>query len=175
MLTCDEAKVIAQLELREGQAIAYAFVRELYSGWYFPFGCPVGAASVGGLLGVIVNKLTGKVFELGSGASIERDLVFYDRGYQFCSYDLVILEVRNREATLDALEQLRFSKVEPKYEHGTVWRIPRRLSRKDLAQQIDKLPCVFGPVSLYMVEEILESARTSNIFRFEALEYSPAH
>ncbi len=169
MLDYEAAKAIAKRGLQEGLAIEDTLARELRTGWYFNF-IGTGEPLVGGN-GVIVNKVTGKVFTLSSGSVVERDLDFYDRGYQFHSYDFVILEVTDREATLDALEQLMFMAVEPKYDRGTVWRVPRYLSRKELAQRIEKLPCVFGAVGLYSREEVLESARTTGIFRFEALEY----
>jgi hypothetical protein len=124
--------------------------------------------------GVIVNKATGKVFTLGSRFPLERDLAMYDLGYQFHSYDLVVLQVHNMESTLDVLFKLRVPTVEPKYEHGTVWRIPRELSRRELASRLSTLPCVFGNIGLYFSLELLEQARSAGYFRFEALEYTDA-
>ena len=81
-----------------------------------------------------MNKETGKLYQLGSAFPIERDLDLYDRGYQFERYDLVVLAVQDPVTTLDALVGLGLSVVEPTYENGTVWRVPRRLTRAELGK-----------------------------------------
>jgi hypothetical protein len=146
-------------------------VRELRHGWFFPYRAV--SAPVAGSNGLIVNKQTGKIYQLGSAFPVERDLELYDRGYQFERYDLVVLAVLDPVTTLDTLVALGVSVVEPTYEHGTVWRVPRRLSRAELSERLKKLPCVFGEMRLYASLEILESARARGTFRFEALEYRP--
>jgi hypothetical protein len=152
------------LAIHEGAA------RELEYGWYFPY--RETAEPVVGSHGIIVNKSTGKVLRLGSRFPRERDLTMYDRGYQFDSYDLVVLEVHNMESTLDVLLRLGLSKTEPEYKHGTVWRIPSALSRLELASRLSILPCVFGNTSLYFTLEVLEQARSAGHFRFEVVEYT---
>ena len=117
------------------------------------------------------TKKTGKLFTLGSAFPAQRDLDLYDRGFQFDCYDLVILDVANAQATLDALLKLNLTRVDPTYEHGTVWRIPRQLTRAELAERISHLPCVFGEVALYARAEVLDRARVTNHFRFELLEF----
>ena len=146
-------------------------VRELAQGWFFPYRAVSGP--VAGSNGLVVNKETGKIYRLGSAFPVERDLVLYDRGYQFERYDLVVLAVEDPVLTLDALVGLGLSVVEPTYENGTVWRVPRRLARAEASERLKRLPCVFGDVHLYPSLEILESARAMNTFRFEALEYRP--
>ena len=149
-----------------------ARIRELQSGWYF--GCRSLGEPLYGSNGLIVNKATGKVLHLGSAFPLERDLDLYDRGYHFERYDLVVLEVANLDATLAALLELGLTVVEPAYEHGTVWRIPRGLTRDELVQRLSVLPCVFGDAQLYFRLEALEQARTVGAFRFEALEFTPS-
>jgi hypothetical protein len=146
-------------------------VRELEHGWFFPYRAVSGL--VAGSKGLVVNKQTGRIYQLGSAFPVERDLELYDRGYQFERYDLVILGVLDPVMTIDALVGLCVSVVEPTYEHGAVWRVPRRLSRAELSERLTKLPCVFGDVRLYSSFEILESARAMDAFRFEVLEYRP--
>jgi hypothetical protein len=164
------ARRIAQVAIDSRVAIDDARVRELQTGWYF--GCrSLGDPLAGGSNGLIVNKATGKVLHLGSAFPVERDLELYDRGYQFDRYDLVVVNVANLDATLTSLLELGLTIVEPTYEHGTVWRVPRTLTRDELAQRLRSLPCVFGDAPLYFRLETLERARASGSFRFEALEF----
>jgi hypothetical protein len=148
---------------KEGVELDDEGVRELREGWFFPYRCSEPCA---GSNGVIVNKTTGKLLELGSAFPIERDLDFYDKGYHCdCGY-LVVTNVADAERTLDALQKLQVSTVELKYDHGEVWRIPRRLSRAELAASLEKLPHVFENVSFYFRYETLEEARESGAFEF---------
>lgn len=172
MFDMDEARRIAQGTNDARLAIDDALTRELQSGWYFGFrslGEPICGST-----GLIVNKASGKVLHLGSAFALERDLDLYERGYRFERYDLVVLEVANLDATLATLLELGLSVVEPTYEHGSVWRVPRRLTRDDLAQRLAILPCVFGDLKLYFYLEALERARALCHFRFEALEFTPS-
>jgi hypothetical protein len=168
MLDQSGARELAQRVVPEGLAIDDSSTRELKQGWFFPYRS-VGEPCAGSN-GVIVNKANGKVFRLGSAFPVERDLEFYDRGYQFERYDLVVLEVRDLHAAVEALLRLNLSVVEPTYEHGTVWRVPRPLSSRELRDLLSKLPCVFGDTTLYFRLEALEAAREAGILRFEALE-----
>ena len=138
---------------------------ELRQGWFFPW----RTARVG-CKGVIVNKKTGRILHLGSAFSVERDLAMYDRGYQFDTYDLVIVAVHDLEATCRALTKLRPTVVEPTYEHGQVWRIPKPIAARDLRSRLEKLPCIFPAMGLYFHLEVLEESRREGWFEFEALE-----
>jgi len=122
-----------------------------------------------GSQGVIVNKATGATFHLGSAFPVDRDIELYDRGYQFEQYDLVIVTIVNMERALDVLTELEISVAEPEYEHGTVWRVPRPLTRQELCARLSKLPHVFGHVSLYFRAEALERARQTQILAFEVV------
>jgi hypothetical protein len=101
--------------------------------------------------GVIVNKQTGKLLHLGSAFPVERDLELYDRGYQFESYDLIILEIRDRKQTLHALGKLHLDVVEPTTEQGVVRQVPRTMTNAELSAKLDQLPCVLSAVGLYDV------------------------
>lgn len=139
--------------------------RELREGWFFPW----RTARVG-CSGVIVNKRTGRLLHLGSAFPVERDLAMYDRGYQFDTYDLVIVAVHDREATCRAIAKLHPTVVEPTYEHGQVWRVPKPIPERDLRSRLEKLPCVFPAMTLYHHLEVLEEVRRERWFEFEALE-----
>jgi hypothetical protein len=161
---------IAERVVPEGLAIDEGRVRELRTGWLFPYRSATGGAVVGSN-GVIVNKLTGKAVRLGSAFPMDRDAAMYERGYCFERYDLVVTGVRDMERTIDALQNVGISVVEPEYEHGTVWRIPRRLTGAELRARLARLPCVFGDLSLYFKCEVMEEAREAGAFSFELLEY----
>jgi len=142
--------------------------RELQEGWFFPwesarFGCN----------GVIVNKRTGRILHLGSAFPVERDLAMYDRGYQFERYDLVVLAIHDVERTRRAIGNLPLRIVEPEYEHGQVWRIPKTMTDLERWKRLEKLPCIFPALTLYFDLELLEEVRREKWFEFEALEYRP--
>ena len=82
------------------------------------------------------------------------------------------MKVHDTEAAVDVLLQLGPTAVEPSYEHGTVWRIPRNLTRGEVRERIARLPCVFGDINLYPKLELLEAVRSDGTFSFHALEYT---
>lgn len=172
MFDREGARRIAEGTLTSEFVLDEERVRETREGWYFPYRPVVDLREVPiGATGVIVNKHTGKVRILGSGSEVLHSLDLYDRGYQFDRYDLVILEISNARETLDVLFQLWLTLVEPFYEHGTVWRIPRELTRAEIKERISRLPCVFANQSLNFLEDVLERARAAGHFRFETLEF----
>jgi hypothetical protein len=147
-------------------------IRELQQGWFFPIR-PPEEPQLGGDCGLIVNKQTGEVYQVtGSVFGVERDLEMYDKGYQFDAYDLVVLEVQTLNETLDVLVDLRISVTKPEYAHGTVWRVPRLLTRAELRRALSRLPCVFESAHMHFHLERLEEARQKGYFRFEALKHS---
>jgi hypothetical protein len=155
----------------EGTHLDATGALETRTGWFVP--SQHRPEYVGGTKGLIVNKQTGSVLWLGSAYSVERDVALYDKGYQFEFYDLVVTRVRDTKRTLDTLLALRLSRAEPKYQSGVVWRIPRDLTRDELAVSLRALPHVFPRVRLYFVAEVLERAREQRDFAFELLEYLP--
>jgi hypothetical protein len=123
MVSREKASEIAEASMPG--TLDFERIHELQQGWYFPIR-PPQEPMFGGDCGLIVNKQTGEVFRVpGSIFGVERDLDLYDKGYQFDAYDLVVLEVKNWNDTLDVLVDLRISVTEPEYESGTVWRVAR--------------------------------------------------
>jgi hypothetical protein len=159
-----DARSIAQATLAPGD-VALGEAKELQEGWFFPW-----ITSHLGCNGVIVNKQSGRVLKLGSAFPVERDLVLYDRGFQFEQYDLVILAIHDLEATRRAVGRLPLQVVEPSYDHGQVWRIPRAMTDPERWRSLQKLPCVFPALRLYFHLEVLDEARREGWFEFEALE-----
>jgi hypothetical protein len=141
---------------------------ETREGWYFPYS--PAPPDLMGSTGVIVHKRTGRVFVLGSAFSVERDIRAFDEGFQFEIYDLVILEIMDRERTVDTLVTVGPTVITPEYEYGTVWRIPHRLSKQEIELRLAKLPVVFPQIGLYFCIEALQVARDNQYFQFEALE-----
>jgi len=146
------------LEAREAQ--------ELPSGWYFPY----RSAPVRRYAGVIINKRTGKAFRLGSYFPLQTGLSLYERGYQFETYDLVIVEVADLERTILALQTLWIGVDELEYESGIVWHTLRLFTPDELRSRLSKLPTVFGDLGFSSTAESLEQARESGVFIFEVHE-----
>lgn len=169
MINRDAAREIVarHVAASAGMAVDDARVRELPQGWLVPYRA-TGEPRAGSR-GAIVNKVTGAVFDLGSAFPLERDVELYDRGYQHDHYDLVITNVRDRMRSLDVLVQLGISAAPPEYSAGTVWRVPRPLTRTQLDSSLKALPCVFGHVALYTTAEVLEQARQGKVFEFQLL------
>jgi hypothetical protein len=164
MIECHAARALAQKAVK--RAIDPERFTETREGWYFPYSPD---ANLIGSKGVIVHKRTGRAFVLGSAFTVERDIRAFDEGFQFKIYDLVILEIMDRQRTVDTLAAVGPPVVTPEYEYGTVWRIPRGLSKKEIELRLAKLPVVFPEVPLYFCVEALQEARDNRWFRFEAI------
>jgi hypothetical protein len=168
-ITKEEATSIAAGHVRhDGMTVEAGSAMELRNGWFFPLRSSTTSPVVGSR-GVIVNKSSGAVFALGSAFPVERDLAFYDRGFETTHYDLVILEIHDLDATLDTLIAIGPTIVEPKYGSDTVWRIPRPLSRAELSTRLQSLPCVFGDLHLYFKLEVLVAAEDDMRFTYKAI------
>jgi len=168
MIKREKARAIAQQAAGDRQEIDAALCTETVDGWYFPY-APRSEVLVGSN-GVIVSKHTGRALVLGSAFSVERDIKAFDEGFQFGLYDLVILDIRDRPATIETLLEIGPTITIPEYEHGTVWKIPRRLTKAEIAEHLDSLPAVFSNITLYFRIEALQKARAQQYFRFEARE-----
>jgi hypothetical protein len=175
MIDCDAARALAQKTVHDRQVNAKPDGKfhvdpvrftETREGWYFPY----SPSDLLGSSGVIVHKRTGRAFVLGSAFPVERDIRAFDEGFQFEIYDLVILEIMDRERTVDTLAVVGPTVTTPEYEYGTVWRIPHRLNKQEIELRLAKLPVVFPEVCLYFRIEALQEARDNGYFRFEALE-----
>ncbi len=163
------ARELAARAVPAGLAIDDGHARELREGWFFPYRASDPHSHPLGANGVIVNKKTGATFGLGSPFPTERALALYDRGYQCYRYDLVVTRIVDLERTLDTLQELDISMVEPPYEYGTVWQIPRLLVRTELRSALATLPRVFGSLPLYFRADVLEKAKREGCFQYELL------
>jgi hypothetical protein len=168
MFDQEAARSLAQKAVSHGQVVDRTRSTETREGWFFPYEPEIRLI---GSNRVIVHKHTGRTFVLGSAFPVERDLRAFDEGFQFEVYDLVVLEVRDRHKTVDVLASVGPTVVVPEYQEGTVWRIPRRLSKYEIDGRLGRLPVVFPEVRLYFCVEALQEVRERRHFRFEALEF----
>jgi len=141
---------------------------ETEHGWYFPNGEEIVGSS-----GVIVNKADGRVFVLGSVFSVERDIKYYHRGFQSDHYDLVVLDVFDLPAAVALIKAIRPVVVEPTYQSGTVWRMPRFLSETEISDRLAALPALFADIPLYFHYERLDQAEEGRAFAYRAIGRRP--
>ena len=180
MLARKQALDIARSEAPAGFTASGA--RELKNGWFFSWrrnGLLGQLGIIGSLLdrnpivgshGVIVNKQSGKIWSLGSGFPLQRDLDAYEAGFECEVYDLKLLSISNHERTADFLSNLRISTVVPERAHGEVWRIPRNLTRAELTQVTSRLPVSFYNLQVYFCIEAIQEAQQANYCVFELIE-----
>jgi hypothetical protein len=136
---------------------------ELERGWYVAWGDESGGSPdkfIPGSHGLVVNKETGRIFVLGSAFPLERDLRMYDRGMDADRHDVVILWIANLDKTVAFLQRLEPIVVEMSYDHGTVWRIPRRRTEDELRGRLANLPAIFPDLGPYFCFEAVEEARS---------------
>jgi hypothetical protein len=169
MLSRSDALEVAQKSAQDGVFVREEDAQELSNGWYFPWHLPNGETLVGSH-GVIVNKESGRCFSLGSAFTVDRDLRAYEAGYESLNYDIKLTKVHDRRLTLDFLEELGITVVEPELAHGTVWRIPRRLSREELGKLLEDLPRTFPNVMVYFRIEAIERVRADGCCEFDLIE-----
>src|SRR5579871_4200327 len=120
MIDAAEAARIAEAQASGGLTVAVHLAREIQQGWYFPWqndGPPMAGSK-----GIIVEKLSGRVFTLGSAYSLERDLAAFDAGYRFEPANLVVNAVRDKQLAIDRLLRVRIQEATPEYEQGVTWR-----------------------------------------------------
>jgi len=83
------ARELAKVAL-ESDEVVLGDARELREGWFFP--CIAKKNRL--LVGVVINKTTGRDLLTMSIYPLERTLELYHLGYQFLEYDVVIADGR---------------------------------------------------------------------------------
>ena len=145
---------------------------ELREGWYFPFRAFRGEP-VAGSNGLIVNKADGAVFVLGSAFPVERDLMFYDLGYQADVVDLVVTRVSDVERAARTLHRIGPNEIRLSFEADTVWRIPTRVTKESIAEGLRDLPLILADLHIYAHFELLRSAADAGEFEFRMFPRKP--
>ena len=131
--------------------------RELALGWFFAY---KPRDEFGARAGVVVNKATGKCREMPF-KSLDRHLTLYDKGYCSKAFDLVVLAVHDQDVAINGLPHIGMTVVEPTYEHGVVWRVPRPMARAELHTRLARLPAVFERLSCSSHAEAVEALRST--------------
>jgi hypothetical protein len=165
MIDEPEAREIA-LGAFESKGVVLGGCRELNDGWFFP--CVTKRTEM--YCGVIVNKATGRLLRVMAGSPMANDPTLYDRGYQFNSYDLVVLAVENLEETVRVLHGLHAVTVDTYYKNDRVYRVGRGLTEVEVRERLSRLPCLFSGGFDCRLEE-LEQAREAGWFSFKVFEY----
>lgn len=155
------------LDALNAEGTSTSDVRELSNGWLVT----AYPANSDRPERAIVNKTTGKVLRLDSSFPVERDVKFYEQGYVYDEYDLVILRASEETRTVEVLFEIGIARIEVTYAEGRVWRTARHLSKRSLRRRIQNLPEVFERVRLYQHLERLEEGRARRWFEFKALAY----
>jgi hypothetical protein len=149
-----------------GQVADTSNVRELTNGWFVAW----EPSELVGSSGLIVNKDDGACLVLGSAFSIDRDCEFYEKGYRWEVYDLVITAVHDLPGACRILRAVGPTEIDYSYESGTVWRVPRQLSLDELGRRLAATPVVFPNIKLYLKLEVLETAVIGGSFDFVVLK-----
>jgi len=134
--------------------------KETRLGWYFP-----PKRGLMGAGGIVVNKETGRVLALGTAFGVERDLRFYDKGYQAKRYDLVVVAVHNIDVAIEHLLAIELD-LGDRGRDARGWPVSQRLEEAVLRDRLADLPCVFENQHLYFRLEILEQAEQDRSFDF---------
>ena len=103
----------------EAREVVLGGARELNDGWFFP--CVTKGPQL--CTGVIVNKNTGRPLRVRTQSPMDNDLTLYDRGYQFNSYDLVVMSVGNPDQTVRVLHSLHVVTMDTYYKNDRVYRV----------------------------------------------------
>lgn len=150
----------------ESDGVVLGGARELSEGWFFP--CVTKGIQT--VVGVIVNKATSRPLLVRTYSPLASDPTLYDRGYQFSSYDLVVLTVENLDESVRVLHALHEVTVDTYYKNDRVYRVGRGLTEAEVRERLSRLPCVFSGRFDFRIDE-LERAREAGWFSFKVFEY----
>lgn len=119
--------------------------------------------------GFLVEKENGNVVEFGSAYSVEKNFQTYEQDFSGKNFDLIITKVFDLRETVRLLNRLQMTCVEPEFEHGTSWKIPKIYNQKQIKEAISKLPCVFKKQNFYFRFDEFQNIDKSKCFEYELL------
>jgi Immunity protein 35 len=147
-MTPSEALLLAEKHVDREMIVLADTIRETEFGFYFNvtserylksldiMDLPVGSC------GVMVDRKTGEVHDLGSAFGVDYWLEAYDRGLHL-PMDVIVTYVGDRQRAASALRRLQMTYVIPEVAYGETWTIPRHFTQKDFVQSFDSLPVRF--------------------------------
>ncbi|HSI35436.1 MAG TPA: YrhB domain-containing protein [Tepidisphaeraceae bacterium] len=154
VITFEQARDVALRTLGPECGLLDEHTRELAAGWYF-YGQSLKFLATRdwrdlfiGLGGFVVERETGRVFQLGTAHERDEQLRWYEAGYRFRVWDLTVRAVTDRTATVQLLRRLGVTYAVTEFESGRHWRIPRPCPPELLDQLLHDLPLAFGAVPL---------------------------
>jgi|GEM_PF-4143309 len=144
----EAAYKLAQNYVDDNIVVLASGSRECAFGFYFPTNTAqyletgrledMGSGSCG----VLVDRISGNVHELGSVYDVDYWLEAYERQLHR-PLTVTITKVWDRQRAADALCRLQMTYVIPEEAYGETWRIPRHYSSKDYRKAFDDLPARF--------------------------------
>ncbi len=173
MITFEEAKQIALDKIRPDCALIDDATMEKSYGWYFRYQSKayIQSGDVRDMLfgsgGFIVERDDGYVFEFGSAYPLERNLVAYEAGFKYETYDLTILSVSDIQQTVRLLLSLRMKYVIPEEENGTVWKIPRGYTEVQIRSALTSLPYTFLDQKFHFQYEVFLSIDKAGCCKYQ--------
>lgn len=147
-MTPEEAFALVEMHIEPGFVVNRDTLKETDFGFYFHVtteeylrtgdvtDLPIGSC------GVLVDRTTGDVHNLGSAFGLEYWTESYDRGLHI-PMGAVVLSVGDRQRAASALIRLQMSYVIPEVAYGETWTIPKRYNQKDFIRSFDTLPVRF--------------------------------
>jgi hypothetical protein len=148
MINYQAALILAQGHLPEGFVLLPEYAQECEFGFYFGVDSLAHQTSgrfediVVGSCGVLVDRETGDVHDLGSSHSPAYWFEAYRRKLHL-SATVVVTGVQDRQRAAEALLRLGMSYIIPDEAHGEIWRIPQLYKLKDFKTAFDDLPARF--------------------------------
>ncbi len=95
-----------------------------------------------GWSGLLVDRNTGEVHELGSAFGVDYWLEAYRRGL-YKPTTVVVTKVYDRQRAAEALRRLQMAYVVPEQAHGETWVIPQHYGLRDFRKSFESLPARF--------------------------------
>ncbi|NMO19354.1 hypothetical protein HPC49_32835 [Pyxidicoccus fallax] len=181
MLTYEDALRIATeyANRHPDSVLVESSTREFPFGWYFVAQSKhyVATGHIShmrvGSGGFVVDRETGRVHEFGSAFPLERNVRMYAKGFRYHAYDLTLTKVYDLRTTVRLLHELDMSYVEPEFEHGVMWRIPKHYTESQLEAFLQKLPHTFAGHGFYARLEVFEKMDAVGCCAYELREHKP--
>lgn len=149
MITFEDAEKIALKTIGEDCALYYENIIEKPYGWYFNFQSKkyIETGNLSEMLfgsgGFIIEKEDGKVVELGSAYSLDKNFEIYEKGFLKSNYDLIVKRVKDLNQSVRLLHSLRMYYIEPEFAYGVEWKISITFNEKQIKNALSNLPYTF--------------------------------